>query len=134
MAVQSARGAPSAAPVAAPRRAGFWGATRHILGKDWPVAYVFALPLVLLLFGLIGWPITQAVYMSFTNRVRLDGTAPWGGLSNYQQLWQDSSFRTSVLITLNFAVVSVFIKFWVGLSAALIVHNTKRFRSFFTGL
>jgi len=108
--------------------------TRRVLGKDWPVAYVLALPLILLLFGLIGWPIVQAVYMSFTNRVRLDGTAPWVGLSNYQQLWQDSSFRTSVLITLNFAVVSVFVKFWVGLSAALIVHNTKRFRNVFTGL
>jgi multiple sugar transport system permease protein len=130
MAVQSARGAPAAVP----HRAGFRGTTRRILGKDWPVAYVFALPLVLLLFGLIGWPIIQAVYMSLTNRVRLDGPAPWVGLRNYQDLWQDSSFRTSVLITLNFAVVSVFVKFWVGLSAALIVHNTKRFRSIFTGL
>ncbi len=131
MAVQSARGAPQAA---APSRGGFWSATRRILGKDWPVAYVFALPLTLLLLGLVGWPIVQAVLMSFTNRIRLDGTAPWVGLSNYQQLWQDSSFRSAVLTTINFAVVSVFVKFWVGLVAALLVHNMKRYRAVFTGL
>jgi len=131
MAVQSARGAPKAVPR---RSGGFWGTSRRLLGKDWPVAYVFALPLVLLLFGLIGVQIVKAVWLSFHNQIRLEGTAPWVGLSNYQQLWEDTSFRSAVLLTIKFAVVSVFIKFWVGLSAALLVHNTKRFRSIFTGL
>lgn len=131
MAVQSARGAPQAAP----RRAGgFWGTTRRILGKDWPVAYVFALPLTLLLFGLIGVPIAKAVWLSFHNQIRLEGTAPWVGFRNYQQLWDDTAFRSAVLLTVKFAVISVFVKFWVGLSASLLVHNTKRFRSIFTGL
>lgn len=131
MAVQSARGAPKAVPR---RSGGFWGTSRRLLGKDWPVAYVFALPLVLLLFGLIGVQIVKAVWLSFHNQIRLEGDAPWVGLRNYQQLWEDTSFRSAVLLTIKFAVVSVFIKFWVGLSAALLVHNTKRFRSIFTGL
>jgi multiple sugar transport system permease protein len=131
MAVQSARGAPKAVP----RRAGgFWGTSRRILGKDWPVAYVFAMPLVLLLFGLIGVQIARAVWLSFHNQIRLTGTYPWVGLQNYQDLWSDTSFRSAVLLTIKFAVISVFIKFWVGLSASLLVHNTKRFRSVFTGL
>jgi multiple sugar transport system permease protein len=105
-----------------------------LLGNDWAVAYVFAFPLVLLLFGLIGVPIVKAVWLSFHNQIRLEGAAPWVGLRNYQQLWEDTSFRSAVLLTVKFAVISVFIKFWVGLSASLLIHNTKRFRSITTGL
>ena len=131
MAVQSAQGAQAAVP----RRAGgFWGTTRRFLGKDWAVAYLVALPLVLLLCGLVGIPIAKAVWLSFHNQIRLEGDAPWVGLRNYRQLWEDTAFRSAVLLTVKFAVISVFIKFWVGIAASLLVHNTKRFRSVFTGL
>jgi len=131
MAVQSARGAPQAVPR---RSGGFWGASRRILGKDWPVAYIFAAPLVLLLFGLVGFPIVKAVWLSFHNQIKLEGAAPWVGLNNYKQLWSDTAFRTALQSTLNFAVASVFVKFWVGLSAALLIHNMKRYRALVTGL
>src|SRR3954449_10483106 len=104
MAVQSARGAPQAVPR---RSGGFWGASRRILGKDWPVAYIFAAPLVLLLFGLVGFPIVKAVWLSFHNQIKLEGAAPWVGLNNYKQLWSDTAFRTALQSTLNFAVASV---------------------------
>ena len=43
--------------------------TQRILGRDWPTAYLFVLPTVLLLFGLIGYPFLRAVYLSFHNAV-----------------------------------------------------------------
>lgn len=131
MAVQSARGAPKAT---AGSRGGFWGVSRRVLGRDWPVAYVFAAPLVLLLFGLVGYPIVRAVWLSFHNQIQLANPGRWVGLDNYTQLWQDTQFRSALQTTVNFAVISVFVKFWVGLSAALLIHNMKRYRAVFTGL
>ena len=43
--------------------------SQRILGRDWPTAYLFVLPTVLLLFGLIGYPFFRAVYLSFHNAV-----------------------------------------------------------------
>ena len=131
MATESARGASSTA--AARRGGGFWVASRRLLGKDWPVAFVFAAPLVILLFGLIGWPLLQAIYLSLYSSVGLVNRG-FVGLDNYTRLWGDSQFREAVVHTVKFAVVSVFVKFWIGLAAALMLHKITRFRSIFTGL
>jgi multiple sugar transport system permease protein len=133
MAIQSARGTPPGSRTAARRSSGFLTASKRLLGKDWPVAVVFAAPLVLLIFGLIGWPLIQAVFLSFYRVVGVRNNG-FAGLDNYQRLWADDQFREAVVHTVKFAVVSVFVKFWVGLAAALMLHNIKRFRSVFTGL
>jgi len=132
MAIESARGAPPAARTTR-RTGGFWAASKRLLGPDWAVAFIFAAPLVILLFGLIGWPLIQAVYLSFYRVVGVRNNG-FAGLENYQRLWADSQFREAVVHTVKFAVISVFFKFWVGLAAALMLHNIKRFRSVFTGL
>ncbi len=135
MRMESARGAPQprAAAVAARRPAGFWAQSKRILGRDWPVAYLFAAPLVLLLFGLIGYPLVYAFWMSFNNMVGIRNTG-FVGLDQYTRLWQDDYFRRSVQITVQFAVVSVFFKLCAGMIAALLLHRKGRFRSIFTGL
>ncbi len=106
---------------------------RRLLGRDWQAAYLFALPLALLLFGLIAYPIFYALRLSFYNVIgnRVTGFV---GLANYQRLWDDLAFREAVLHTVQFAVISVFIKFWFGLSAALLLNKLKRFRAVLTAL
>ena len=39
---------------------------RGILGRDWKIAYLFILPMVLLMAGLIFWPFISAILMSTT--------------------------------------------------------------------
>ena len=46
-------------------------ASQRALGRDWPTAYLFVLPTVLLLFALIGYPFLRALYLSFFNAVGL---------------------------------------------------------------
>ncbi len=65
---------------------------KRILGRDWAAAYLFVLPTLLLLGGLIAYPFVNAVYLSFTNTVTLQ-TGPFVGLQNYQTLWNDPAFR-----------------------------------------
>ena len=51
----------AAGAMAAPSR-GWFVASQRVLGRDWPVAWLFVLPTLALLFGLIGYPIARAVY------------------------------------------------------------------------
>ena len=128
----SARRVPQTTAV--PRRSdAFWSRSKRILGRDWPVAYVFAAPLVLLLFGLIGYPLVYAVVLSLFRVVGLTNRG-FVGLDNYARLWSDDQFRLSVWVTVKFAVISVFCKFWIGLTASLLIHRLKRFRGLLTGL
>ncbi len=132
MAIQSARGAPQAG-VAPRRSAAFWSRSKRLLGRDWPIAYLFAAPLVLLLFGLIGYPLVRAVWLSFFRVVGAQNPV-FVGLENYQRLWGDTQFRGAVSNTFRFAIISVFFKFWIGLGAALLLNRITRLRSVLTGL
>jgi multiple sugar transport system permease protein len=132
MAIQIAR--PARLAPTAPRTGAFWRHSRRTLGRDWPVAYLFALPMVLLLFGLIGYPIVRALILSFYNVTGITNRG-WYGLTNYERLWTDSRFRESVAITFRFAIISVFFKFVIGLAAAhLLSYRRLHFRSILTGL
>ena len=107
----------------------------RVLGRDWPVAYLFIAPLVLLLFGLIAYPLVRGrrssastTYTGVTNRGCV-------GLQNYERLWENRQFRDSVWITVKYATIAVFFKFWIGLIAApAAAPEGLRFRSVFTGL
>jgi multiple sugar transport system permease protein len=105
---------------------------QHLLGRDWHVAYVFVLPTLLLLGGLIAYPFVNAVYLSFTNTVTLQ-TGPFVGLRNYRVLWQDPFFRGAVWNTVVYTLSSVFFKFWLGLLAALLIHRATRYSGILTG-
>lgn len=106
---------------------------KDVLGRDWTTAYVFVLPTILLLGGLIAYPFLNALYLSFTNTVSLQ-TGPFVGLANYQSLWADSVFRQAVANTIVYTVFSVFFKFWLGLLAAILLYRLKRFREILTAL
>ena len=69
--------------------------SQRILGRDWPTAYLFVLPTVLLLFGLIGYPFVRAVYSSFHNAVGVR-VGNFVGFDNYINLWADDFFIRAV--------------------------------------
>ncbi len=98
---------------------------RDWLGRDWAAAYIFVLPAVLLMGGLIAYPLLRAVYISFTNTVSLK-TGPFVGLDNYVTVWTDPNFRSAVKNTVVYTFWSVFFKFWLGLTVAILLHRLKR--------
>ena len=119
---------------AAPVTARPWfKSSQRVLGRDWPTAWLFVLPMVLLLFGLIGYPFGRAVWLSFHNAVGVR-VGNFVGLDNYINLWADDFFVRAVGVTVTFTVVSVFFKFWIGLAAALLLHNVPRWGSVLGGL
>src|ERR1700716_1456163 len=118
-------------PVAA--RSGWFKSSKRILGRDWPVAWLFFLPTAALLFGLIRYPFLRAVYLSFFNVVGVREGA-FVGLQNYANLWQDDFFKRSLIVTSEFTFWSEIFKFSIGLAAALLLHNLPRWGSVLGGL
>ncbi len=105
-----------------------------ILGRDWKIALPFILPTIILMVGLIFWPFVDALIGSMKVRSFLTGQETFVGLKNYTRLWQDSDFRRSLTNTFEFTFWSLFVKFIVGLSIALILNSRLPFRSLLTGI
>src|SRR4051812_19322475 len=92
--------------------------------------WLLALPALLLLAGLLGYPLERMVVLSFQNmrlRELLSGrTPPWVGFDNYTNVLGDSVFWTVVARTVAFTVVAVIISVVIGLAIALLMRRVAR--------
>jgi multiple sugar transport system permease protein len=131
MATQQSVARVGAAPAAA--RPGAFKSSQRILGRDWPIAWLFFLPAALLLFGLIGYPFVRALYLSFFNVVGVREGA-FVGFQNYANLLQDDFFRRSIVTTVTFTFWSEIFKFALGLSAALLLNSLPRWGAILGGI
>jgi multiple sugar transport system permease protein len=132
-----------ATPTARPQNAGlatqsvaaqpWFKASQRALGRDWPSAYVFILPTVLLLFGLVGYPFVRGLLLSFYNAVGIR-VGNFVGLDNYIALWADDFFLRALWTTAQFTFWSVVFKFCLGIATALMLHNIPRWGSVLGGL
>jgi multiple sugar transport system permease protein len=106
---------------------------RHALGRDWTIGIPFVLPVVFLCVGLIGYPVVFALYLSFTTKIS-GRPEQWVGFANYVSLWSDSAYRLAVWNTVYYTVVTVFLKFCIGLGLALLLNSKMPARNIITGL
>ncbi|QCO18183.1 sugar ABC transporter permease (plasmid) [Azospirillum brasilense] len=86
-------------------------------------AWLFLLPMLVVLAGVAGWPLFRTVFFSFTDATlaTLDGFQGVG-LDNYLWLMRDPVWWRAVWNTLVFTVVSVAIETALGLGIALILN------------
>ncbi|NUB15146.1 ABC transporter permease subunit [Azospirillum brasilense] len=86
-------------------------------------AWLFLLPMLVVLAGVAGWPLVRTVFFSFTDATlaTLDGFQGVG-LDNYLWLLRDPVWWRAVWNTLVFTVVSVGIETALGLGIALILN------------
>lgn len=86
-------------------------------------AWLFLLPMLVVLTGVAGWPLFRTVFFSFTDATlaTLDGFQGVG-LDNYLWLVRDPVWWRAVWNTLVFTVVSVGIETALGLGIALILN------------
>jgi len=90
-------------------------------------AILFLLPAVLILVGLLGYPLVLGVWLSLTNET-LAESGQFVGLSNFTYLVQDPVFRTAVFNTVLYTVVSIFFKYILGMALALLLNRKLRFK------
>src|SRR5207237_8868553 len=82
-------------------RHGWFKTSRRVLGRDWPIGWLFFLPTALLLFGLIGYPFLRALILSFFNVVGVrEGV--FVGFQNYTNLLAADFLRRAIVTTITF--------------------------------
>ena len=104
---------------------------RHVRARrrrgDLRTPWLLALPTLLLLAALLGYPLGRMVVLSFQNmrlRELISGrTPPWVGFDNYTRVLTDSVFWTVVGRTVAFTVVAVLVSVLLGLGVALLMRR-----------
>ncbi len=107
---------------------------RNVLGRDWQTGYLFVLPMVLLMGGLIFWPFISAIATSTTSFNMNTGETVAVGLRNYQRLFTNSDYRQAIINTGVFTFWSLLFKFVVGMIVALLLNSRLPFRSVLSAL
>ena len=93
------------------------------------VGWAFLAPLVAYLLLCYGYPLLTTLDLSlrdYTVRTFVHGGAPVTGLANYTTVFTDPVFRTAMLNTVVFTVVSLVFQYGIGL--ALAVFFSRHFR------
>jgi multiple sugar transport system permease protein len=111
-----------------------WGRAGSWLAGERVTAYLMLLPLILVVIGLLGYPLLNALILTFQRKAV--GVPPvWIGLDNYTRLiFKDSAFPKLVRNTAVYTVASVAIKCAMGMGMALILNERIKFRTLFRGL
>ena len=106
------------------RRTG--GARRREIG----VAYLLLAPTVLLMAGVLAYPIGWEIWVSFTDLSPLnDGPTRFVGLENYRSLAADPQFWRAATVTVLYAAVTSVAKLVLGMGFALLLARPFRGRA-----
>ena len=85
-------------------------------------AWLFLAPSLVILGIFVVYPMTQALYLSFTDYDVLN-PATWVGAANYRELLDDEAFRNALVNTLYYAVVATPVSVFLALGCALLLNR-----------
>ncbi|CAA9565691.1 MAG: Maltodextrin ABC transporter, permease protein MdxF [uncultured Thermomicrobiales bacterium] len=104
-------------------------AVSRLLGRDWRIAWLFLLPLLLVLVGLVTYPFIAGIWLSLQRKV-VGEPAAWVGLQNYRELLVGEqyagTFWNSVRVSLTYTATAIAVKLLLGMAMALMLN--ERFR------
>jgi multiple sugar transport system permease protein len=92
-------------------------------------AWLFMLPSLAVLAVFVVYPMTQALYLSFTEYNVLQ-PARWIGLDNYQRLISDPAFHNALVNTLYYAAVTTPLSVGLALGLAILLNRRLPLRGF----
>lgn len=86
-------------------------------------AWLLMLPLLIVMIGVIGWPLAETTRLSFTDAKLVGTGGDYVGFANYTKMLSSAAFHRTFWTTLWFAVASVSIEMVVGVLAALLLNQ-----------
>ena len=107
-------------PAARQRAAG----RRSRLSGSAAFPWLFLLPALLVILGLVAYPIIETIWLSFHSGTNLT-TGSFVGLAQYRSLIDDPDFRAALLRTVYFSLFNVAATLVVGLGVALVLDALK---------
>ena len=112
----------------APRRS----TPTRLFGRDWRIAWLFLLPLTVVLVGLVTYPFLAGIVLSLQRKV-VGEPATWVGLRNYRDLLVGdqyaSTFWNSVRVSVVYTAAAVAAKLVLGMCMALLLNERFRGRT-----
>lgn len=98
--------------------------------RNFRTALAFMAPAIILVCGLLLYPVLFNVYLSFTNWRKFQGFDEFVGLANYERLSGQIYFLEAATNTILWVVVSLILPVVLGLGIAVLMHRA-RFSDFF---
>lgn len=86
-----------------------------IIGERKSTPYIFSFPAILLVAGLLGYPVIYGVWQSFYRRPRLGAPPERVGFQNYTEMFQSEAFWDSLIKTAIFVGGSLAVGMAMGL-------------------
>ncbi len=83
------------------------------------IAFLMALPLILLILGLVVYPAFYAIYLAMLNKKM----TAFVGLGNFTYLLNRNTFQLVIFQSCLFAITSVVLKAFLGFTLAHLMHN-----------
>jgi multiple sugar transport system permease protein len=103
------------------------------LSKEHVVGYLFIIPIVVVILGLIAYPFFHAIWLSLCEKY-IGKPGHFIGLDNFIALLGDATFLRTLRNSFVFTFTSLIIKVTLGLLLALLLNQSFRFRNVFRGL
>jgi len=97
------------------------------------LVFICLLPAIGLLLVFLSYPLGLGVWLAFTD-TRIGRSGIFIGFENFESLWHDPVFITSVWNTLLYTSVATVGKFGLGLWLALLLNNNLPFKSLLRAL
>jgi multiple sugar transport system permease protein len=112
------------------RRPALW----HKWGRDFVLAYTLLIPLILILFILLAYPIASALWITLQDKT-IGMVGRFIGLENYRELLLDDPFFWQVVRNgFVFTIGSVLLKLLVGMVMAIVLNQSIVWRGLWRGL
>lgn len=86
--------------------------------------FLFLLPALALVGGLLLWPFARTLYLSFTDYSG-SGSAQWVGLDNYSRLFNDRVLSDAMVNTLLWVIGTLLLPVGIGLLIAVLSFNVR---------
>jgi multiple sugar transport system permease protein len=102
----------------------------RFFNRDRTIAYLFLIPAVLVILGLVAYPFLSAVLLTFQQKTA-GAPGKYIGLNNYRELLNYEVFYRTIFNTLLYTGLGVSLKFVFGLSMALVLNQERLFNNFF---
>lgn len=98
------------------------------------LAYTLLVPSLVVIFGVMLYPILYSFVISFSEVVFSNNTITFVGLKNYIEMFSDTYFLNSIGITVYFSIVTVAAEIVLGIGMAMVLNQEFRGRGFVRGI
>jgi multiple sugar transport system permease protein len=105
-------------------------APRAVSGRRAALAYALMAPAMLLVLGVLAYPVAWEAWISLTDFSSRSGHGPvFVGLANYRAMLQDEIFWRGLAITVGYFTVTTVAKLALGVAMALLLARPSRGRA-----